>query len=724
MIINNKKLGPWSCLVFGTALVSTPWQVSLAIDDDTRLEEILVTASKRSEGLQDVAMSVRSVDAQEIETRGLQNMADYLTSVPSVAFNERGGGRNQTTIRGITTSVAAADPNTVGYYFGPIPVSATARGNPDLKLFDVERVEILRGPQGTLYGSGSMGGTIKVLPTMARLNETEVHIESGVSQTQHGGTNYNLSGSVNLPLIEDVLALRIVAYGYEDEGNIDKVVRGATAFGIADDREENVASNTTNGGRVSLTWQASENLSINAMVIDQDVDVDGLAEVNPSVGKWSQIRMLDEQLNDEFSVYNLEANYTGEGYDVFASASFMNRQWNQLRDVTAFGLPFAPVASLYDATDEDLQVYEARISSNGSGRWQWLLGAFYLDKENEADQVLDALGNLKGPAPILQNTIDTDNDQTAFFGELSYQITDAIKATIGARSFDFETETVRTSAAGVSSIVKTDGDELTYKYAAEYTPDDDQLYYASATEGFRPGRANRVLPASCDADLAARGFSQAPDGTDPDSLWSYEIGTKHTVADGSVTINTAVYYIDWEDIPTGFLLPCGFSFGFNADTATSRGVEIEMSAQLTPSLRMDFGGAYTDSELDASFDPDTGALRNKGGETPGVPKTTFTLAGQYDFLLMNRWQSLLRVDAQYVGDYYNALPSETRRLKSGDYTVVNLRWSADFGPWNGELYATNLFDETVNIVVDTEIPDGRVYRGKPRTIGARVRFDF
>ncbi|WCL55579.1 TonB-dependent receptor [Gimibacter soli] len=711
---------------------------------DLTLEEIVVTANKRTENLSDVAMSVRAIGGEEIDARGLQGMGDYLTSVPSIAYNERGGGRNQITIRGITTGALAADPNTVGYYFGDVPVSATARGNPDLKLFDVERVEILRGPQGTLYGAGSMGGTIKVVPAGAKLNEVEGTVEGVISKTRYGGTNYSGAGAVNVPIAEDKMAVRLVAYGYENTGYVDNVASGATAYGIPDKVTNNVASETTKGGRFAMKIQATEKLSLDTMIIVQNQNVDGLPEVSLPDGGWTQNRWRQEDLNDDFRVYNLVANYEGDAVNLTASTAYVERDWNQLRDIHALGLfaflPDAPL-QLYDGNEEKFWVHEARLSSNTDSKFQWLAGGFLLDKKldfsnglqwfGSAQSIEDSLlGVLFGATKdmVLHARNNTHNaNQYALFGEASYQFTEKLKATLGLRWFKF-TDDRELAVSGIFSnstdLLTTSADTFNPKVALNYTPNDDHLYYVSATKGFRPGNPNNPLPDACTADLKARGFDKAPDGTTPDSLWSYEAGTKLSLADGRVALNGAVFYIDWKNIPTSYILPCGFSFGFNADTATSKGLEVELAAQISSNWRLDIGGAYTDAHLDASFNPDTGELRNEGGQTPGVPELTLGLGTDYSFELAGRWASMIRLDAQYVGGYYNFLPSEAVRQRAGDYATVNLRWNTDFNGLNFELFANNLFNETVNIVVDTEFTDGRTYRGRPRTIGARVRYQF
>ncbi|HBM82209.1 MAG TPA: hypothetical protein DD459_00935 [Halieaceae bacterium] len=739
----NKLFGIGALLATASGLQGSP---ALAQTDtsEIRLEEVVVTASKRTASLQDLNMSVRALDAHEIDVRGIQSMGDYLTSVPSVAFNERGGGRSQITIRGISSGVLAVDPNTVGYYFGEVPVSDMARGNPDLKLFDIERVEILRGPQGTLYGSGSMGGTIKVVPNSARVDEFEGQAEAVLSTTSKGGNNYSGAGSINIPLVDDKLAARLTIYDYENDGFVDNRRRGGGAYGIQDANIADIAAESTSGARLAVKWRVSDRFDLDAMVITQNQTVDGLPEVTPQDGDWAQNRWTDEDLNDDFDVYNMVASYSGDGFDVLASSAYMERDWNQTRDVHTLGVlsfqPDAPLA-LFDGNQEEQWVHEVRVSSNSDSKLQWLVGAFYLQKDLDFDNnlywygsqasieqsLLYSLFGANAGDPLHSRANTHDASQQALFGEVSYQLTPELKATAGLRWFEFEDKR-ELSVFGIfsNSVDKlyTSDSTTNPKVALDYTPSDDELYYASATKGFRPGSPNNPLPDVCDADLSNIGFARAPDGTEPDSLWSYEVGTKLSLANGRVNLNGAVYYVDWKDIPASVILPCGFSFGFNADTATSQGVELEVSAQISDNFRVDAGGSYTDAELDPSRDPATGDIRNPGGDTPGVPDLTLSLGAEYEFQLADRYNSGLRLDAQYVGGYYNFLPSETGRRESGDYTTVNLRWRTEFGNLSGEIFANNLLDETVEIVADTEMPDGRIYMGRPRTVGARINYRF
>lgn len=705
--------------------------------DAFQLDEIIVTASRRSESLQDVGMSVRALGMEEIDTRGLQAMGDYLTSIPSVSYNEKGGGRNQITVRGISSGVSASGSDTTGYYFGEIPVSSTARGNPDLKLFDVERIEVLRGPQGTLYGSGSMGGAVRVIPAAAELDEVSGSFEGTLSTTSEGGTNYNVSGAVNLPLIDEKLAVRVVGYTYDNSGFVDNITSGGTAFGIADGEIDNVAGETTHGGRLSLRFQPTERLSIEAMVLIQDQNVSGLPEVTESDGKWKQNRWTPEDLNDDFQVYNLTVNYEGDGFDAVMAASYMDREWNQNRDLHSFPLlgATAPIL-LFDSNDEEIFVQEVRVSSNNDSSFQWLFGGYHSKKNlnftnnlswfGSAESLAGFIPGLAPHEPMHSRDNDISDEQYALFGEVSYHITDRLKATAGLRWFEYETDQdleVFGIFQNETTLLNTSASTFTPKFALNFEATENQLYYASATKGFRPGGASRPLPDACTGDLNELGFSEQPDGTTPDSLWSYEVGAKLNMADGRVALSAAGFYIDWTNIPAGILLPCGFSFGFNADSASSKGMEMEVAIQAAENLRLDIGGSYTDAELDASYNPISGVLRNEGGRTPGVPKVTFTVGAQYDFTVAD-WNSLIRMDTHYVGDYSNQLPGDAARQKSGDYTVVNLRWSTDFDGWSVELFANNLFDETIDIIVDTEMIDNRTYRGRPRTIGARLRHNF
>jgi iron complex outermembrane recepter protein len=735
------------------------------------LSEIIVTANKRVERIQDVPISMTALTEEALQKQGAESMADYLLAQPSVVVQERGPARNQIVMRGIATTVAFENP-TVAFYLDEVPVSkglgAIANGFPDLKTFDLNRVEVLRGPQGTLYGAGSMGGTVKLVPNSPQLGVTTVSGELSASDLGDGG-NYNAAAALNLPL-NDTVAWRIAGYGYREGGFVDNVFGGSpdptqpvaalgglswadvgvSSFGLPARTDRDANTVDTAGVRTYLLFAPNEDFRIRFGALYQDQKADGLPEAVPSVGRFAQNRFMQEKLQDEFQLYDVLINYQLGSAALTSSTSYMIREQNQSRDVSAFFLT-SPIA-LVDDNDTNTFVQELRLSSREDTPLQWIVGAYYAHATSDALQdanwsgtdqslveftsLLTALGAV--PAPVLPGGVlflrDDDNEarQVAGFGDLSYAFTSQFTASLGARlsSYKVSSDAFADGALnGGATSADLSGDEtvLTPKFQLEYKPNDDHLHYARIAQGFRPGGPNQAVPGTCDADLAALGLSEVPDNLDSDQLWSYEIGSKNSFAGGRGTLNAAVFYIDWTDIQTGFLLPnCGFSFASNAGKARSQGVELDFAAQITDALVFSAQGSYTDAELREDSPPGSGIGGSKGDRLPGVPEWTVSASLEYGFSIGER-DGFLRGDFRYLSDYLNRFPGDIRGLvlPSGDYEIVDLR--AGFAVSSSlrlEIFAQNVFDTRPSILVDTELPDGREVIGRPRTIGAMLRFSY
>jgi len=734
------------------------------------LEELVVTAQKRSERVQDVPISLTAISEEALQKRGLAGMGDYLMAQPSVVIQDRGPARNQVVIRGVATSAQFENP-TVAFYFGEAPVTNGlgfgANGFPDLKTFDVGRVEVLRGPQGTLYGAGSMGGAIKVMPNEPSFNRFSVTAEASASSTEHGGMGDEIAAAVNAP-INDHWAARLAAYHYQDAGYITNLYAGApdpaakvaalgaswtalgvSAFGLPARKDQDANERTVDGVRGYLTYAPSDRFKVTFGALSQTSQADGLPENLPSLGEYAQSRMIQEKLEDRFQLYTATASYRFEGADLTSVTSYITRDQSQDRDVSAFFLT-SPL-SLKDANHNDSFTQELRLSSPDGGTFSWLVGAFYAHVKSQATQdltwhgtapslkefttLLTALKALKGPA-VLGDTLFQRNDhnkaeQISAFGEASYEVLPKLRATVGVRVARYDKDTRAYSAGafngGVTTYDSSDGETVTTpKFQLEYRPDHDQLYYARAAKGFRLGAPNQPVPSTCASDLASIGLSQAPSAVKSDGLWSYELGGKRTLADGRATLNGAVFYIDWSNIQTNFLLPtCGFSFSGNAGDARSQGVELEFNWRATEALTLNASASYTDAKLTQDSPKGSGVGGKAGDRLPGIPQWTAQAGGQYAFNLRGH-DGFARLDVRYISDYLNRFPGAAKKAApAGDFTVVDARLGLDLkDKLRAELFGANLFDTKQLIIVDTELPDSRQVIGRPRTIGLSLRYEY
>ena len=721
-----------------------------------QIDEIIVTATKRETSLQETPVSVAVIGAEEITRRGIVGMEDYLKSTPGVSQLERGPGQNAVVIRGI--GLASLEATLVGYYFGEVPVGSVPgtfeSGAVDIKTVDIEQVEILRGPQGTLYGAASMGGTVRVIPKSPKLNEFEGNVEASYSNTSElGGNNSMVQGVVNIPLVEDKFAARIAFYQYNNDGYVENIagsdadaLANANLWGVGDLAiDEIVGEHSYTGGRLSLLWQPLEDLSISAMYFSQKLDQDGFIGTDATLSKTYQQRVLQfggdfegrgEHLLSDVEISNLVINYDLDWGTIVSSSSWQRRDREFDRDAGRFFFGGMPAGQLVKLPDTSFS-QEIRLASDLGGKFQFLAGAYYEDLRSENINSIYFGGADPAQNPfsdsddlILQVTNSTETEQIAIFGEISYQLSDQVKIAIGARSFDFDqTRAADLSGAligAVRSSTNGSGEKgQTYKVNLAFTPDDGTLLYAQWAQGFRLGKpiANPTLPEElCDlnGDGLADGTNLSinlPDRLDSDRLETYELGVKMGFFDERMVVNMAVYHSDWTDIPVVVRTDCGFNVTANFGSASSRGFEIESTLQLNDALLIRLGGSYIDPKL-----TETTSLGNSGDRLPNSPGRNLHLGIQYDFT-KGRRPVYANVDYSYVGEFFNGI-NETGS-EAGGYGKVDASINVEATEkFNVELFIHNLTNEDSFTSFEIVGVLSEAYRLKPRTAGLKLRYNF
>jgi iron complex outermembrane receptor protein len=610
------------------------------------LDEIIITATKRETSLQDTASSIAAIGAEELERKGIAGMEDYLTAMPGVSFLDQGVGQNNFIIRGI-----ASDPEgealrtgpSVGLYFGEVPLAGLAvqGGGANLRVVDIERVEVLRGPQGTLFGAGSLSGAVRNIPNAPNLEDVEGKIALGYSNmADRGGDNYRTEGVINIPLIEDKLAVRAVLYKHDNSGYIENVRTTTPSFAaILDDHGVetrdvgDVGATEYSGGRISALWRPVDALKINLQYVTEEAEQDGFPESQLNTGGYTQTRSPfgnftfqsplesrtlqtgdEEALEVDLSFTNLVVEYDFDWATLLSATSWVDQESFMGRDISLFfNRPVVQEASW----DVDYFVQEVRLVSDLDGKFQYILGLYYEEMDVDSPRRAFFAGDLAfspfgDPAGTGDNLLNDANltsslDQQAAFAELSYDISDQVSLTVGARRYDYERDSVSLSQGLFGTNVDSGGDVnnadetgTNYKVNLTYEPSDDSLIYAQWAEGFRPG--NTVIPPPkdiCDVDddgiLDGTNLPFA-DSFDADTLESYELGLKTSLMDNKMTFNVAVYHNDWNDIPISVQSPtCGFSLVGNAATARTQGFEVESVLRVSTDLQLIFGGSYVGS---------------------------------------------------------------------------------------------------------------------------------
>jgi len=739
------------------------------------LETVVVTAQKRSEPLQDVPAAVSALTGATLKAMDAESFTDYARSIPGLTFQDLGAGRQTPTIRGINPTAGSA---AVSYYIDETPISATFLGGFSVNpaLIDIERIEVLRGPQGTLYGSSSIGGTIKLIPHAPNLSRVEgsVKAEALVTQGADGASPGGQTELVlNVPIVQDTAALR-GAFWYRNAGGfINRTWTNAGAFGIATGppvgKVGNLPDEHTWGFRTTALFQPTEQFDLSAMIYLQHQHFDGFTDITGGASNpndqlvQNMISDVPEPQDNQFEVYNLTAKYRFGRFNVVSSTSY-NGQENeyteegvsQIQFFPSFvGLPgsgpvFPNLADTRFATYSFVQ--EARLATSESiAGFDSVIGVFYsksygprwyhytLPGYNAVVAGNDPTSPLYAPDNnVFTQSGNNRERQTAEFGELTYHFTDSLSLTGGLRHYDVSNSTevfsdgwfLTGNAPEVISrgFLHASANGFVYKGNLSYKLTPDHLLYAQYSEGFRPGFGHGQLPSICNG--------QAGSDVQPDSIKSYELGAKTSWIDRRLTVNAAAYRINWANIQQGELLPCGFRVAANFGSAVIKGAELEVSAQLTHSVSAGLSTTYLHTQLQQDL-PLLGA--NTGDPIQSVPKWQYALYAETTFPLLeanNGFAGFARVDYQYTGSAF----TDYSRLSDGSFDparemqvvrLLNLRTGVRSHAWEFALSGTNLLNRTVRQSVDpwavVTIPvpaRPRYVVTRPRTFSLSATYQF
>ena len=615
-------------------------------DGDRVYPEVVVTATKRDATIQEVPFSINAQSQADIQRSGATDLEELSRNIAGLTIQDLGPGQSQVAIRGVSAGQIVRDQpgvkEQVGVYLDESVISLSLF-TPDLDLFDLNRVETLRGPQGTLFGSGSVGGTIRYITNQPNLDESEGAIEANINTISDGGTGGHLKGVVNVPFADGRAALRAVGYTTEYGGFIDALGEGGT-------KKEDVNSGTRRGGRVALTWMPADHVTITPRFVYQKIETDGFNRqevfnlyANPFTTTRPAIRfdereqylLRSEGFTDEISIFDLTAEVNFAGFDLTYATSYTDREIVVSRDASALtgsvsvdlGYPAAGVllpSNLIDRTDVMQKTHELRLSSNtgGQARWQWLAGIFFSDTERVYSQRLPTPGyagftdgvfgagtsvavangfpNLDSP---FNSDLPYDLKQIALFGETTYDVSDRLHVTLGGRYYDYEeTRTITTGglfAAGDSGVVdETSSNGFAPRVLASYDLNDNVTLNAQASQGFRLGGVNDPLNVIlCNAgDLVTFGSFQA---YEDETLWNYEAGVKSRF--GATTLNAAVFYADITDLQVTLDAgSCSSRISFNVPEAHTAGVEFEFSTEPVEGLNLSLAGSFLEAEFDST----------------------------------------------------------------------------------------------------------------------------
>ena len=769
-----------SCLVLSTLCAPdlVRAQDSAPAAPSEALEEVVVTAERREETVQKTPISITAVTGEQLAARGITRLEDLAAETPGISMKQFAPGQTEYEMRGLPSSGGSSA--TVGLYVDNVPLAASAnsfmgKATIDPDLFDLQRVEVLRGPQGTLYGAGSMGGTIRLITAPADSKKFDAAAQTDTSHTQHGGTNWGTSGMLNLPIKEDVLAVRFVATDKYEHGFIDRIVaspfpigpggncgfvsctRGDVTSAPVVAKYDNYNWERLLGGRSAIRFTPNERLTIDLLAMYQGIHLGGLSQADTSVGVADlahyQPADVPDHLVDTFKIYSLNLNYDFDAVTFTSTtAKWIHNAWwnvdstevNENLYNTFFGAPgFYP--SPYQNSDHVEQFSEEdRVMSRGSGPFQWVAGVFYSDLTSEVDQYnatpqladVSVGGASANPLGVTyQEHTPYYLKQYAIFAEGSYRFTDQWKLTAGVRGFKYTAEqdlyvrgiyTASGNLTPTTGTTKTKSTGTSPKINLAYTPDDNTTWYAQIAKGFRPGGVNAPAPVALCGNGVVASYG-------PDSIWDYEVGEKMRFMGGAVQVNADVFYIHWNNLQQLLTLPCSYPFTDNIGTGESYGPELEVTAKANRYITLSLSGDYTTAKITSI---DAGLAGNTIGSTeqlrPGlpvlnVPKYSVTEAIDVAVPVWDDWKVTGRLSVTTTGPFYD-IDYYVEQLPG--YTLADLRTGLTNGRFSGSLYLDNITNKIAALTIDTHSWNGAVpaYQqasvNRPRTVGLQLNYNF
>ncbi len=649
------------------------------------IEEIVVTAQKREQNLIDVPMSISALGAAELEQRNITNALDLSFAVPNLSVWEQGPGRQQITIRGIGNNAGTA--SLIGLYLDEASVSGGIREQIDLRAIDLERVEVLRGPQGTLYGDGSAGGTVRFITRDPQLDGLYADALWDAYFTKGGDPSQEFTGVFNLP-VSDTFALRFAGTYGDIGGWIDQPAA----------LDEDINNQELFQIRTKALWMPSDQLELTGMVLIHRNEGDSGYNAAGDDGNLlvGVDRAAPVPFTDDYELYNLTVAYDFGPLELVSSSSYLNRDREVV--VTQFN-EISRLEFLADSVDDVEQFsQELRLVSTGDNALQWTVGAFYRDQEITTDQVSRLIFN----GALLNDAFASVESSKAWavFADTAYAITDSLEIGAGVRYFEDDRELDIRNQSDTFDAVSP-------RIYASYDITDTIKTYLSVAEGYRSG-----------------GFNTLPGRPpfDPETVTSYELGVKAVLLDGALQSELSLFSSDYEDIvATGIQPGSAQAYFSNIGEGEIKGIDWAFNWRATESLTLGFNGAYTDTEITSLRAENTAQL--PGDPIDFIPELSYSITGDYRF----NWTENVGGFASVYYNFQDSMQFTSRRTSimiqhSDELRFLDIRIGAEFSDWTLELYGRNIADED-----GLQDPFGVLNAGsrpRPRTVGVKFSTTF
>ncbi len=690
------------------------------------VETVIVTAQKRDESDRDVPMSISVLGGEQLLRTGSTRFEDYIGKVPGLTLVSTNPGSNQIVARGISIGVSAFTSGVATYVDetpytteGPFANGGTAA--PNLDTFDLQRIEVLRGPQGTLYGANALGGLMKYVTNAPDPSGFAGQVQAGVSTVEHGGTGYDLHGMVNVPLSDDA-ALRVVGYSNEYPGFIDDPHRG----------KKDINDVKISGVRASFLYAPSEDLSIRLSAIYQTLRFGDFSAEDvfpgtllPVFGDLTQEREIPQHGGTDNEIYNATIRWNAGFADVLSTTSYMRVSPTYNYDFSAYyggyltGVKGSPYGAALDFKEPVHGItQEIRLSSHDSGPLEWLVGGYYTDETSDEYEGIVPVDLSNGQIQYHDITsvgafyITSTYKEYAGFANLDYHITPTFDVAVGGR-YSQNDQTYHQVNDGplvgtADFITVSSEDVFTYSGDVRWHVAPNTMLYTRVASGFVPGGPNDVIPGST-----------LPPIYDSSSTLNYEVGVKSNLFDNRLSIDVDVFDVEWQNIQ--LIAQVGMLYGaVNGGTARSQGAEWAVGYVPLDGLTLNFSGAYTDARLTESTPASVGG--HAGDRLPYSAFWTTAVSANYERPVFEEYLGFVNANWRFSGSRGGEFSTGTRQHLSS-YNIFDLRAGIENERWTLALYVKNLSDQRAMTAVQT-YSYLTATLNTPRTVGASLTANF
>jgi iron complex outermembrane recepter protein len=731
-------------------VAAVPMEVSPDAAPRAMLEEILVSATKRELPLQAVPISADVLTAGLMEKRGVKNVGDIAARTPGVEFDAVSsfgpGIRTNMSIRGVNSNVGTS---TTGIYIDDAPIQARNYnfGNPYPVTFDLARVEVLRGPQGTLFGAGAEGGAIRFIRREPSLSKLTGLVQLEAAQTQYGQIGYEAGAAVDGPLVPDVIGVRASGWYRADVGYVDRVdpFTGSTVDGNAN---RSVSKSAT----TALTYAPTRDLQATAALTYQAIDLHDSPVFytdlsRPADGVLRNGKLLQQSATDHFYLASVKFADHLAFADLTAVISYFDREAGGVADSTnfagsvffrgfgsalgsSFPISYANAVPTTLGLEHTVLSAEARLASaDSNARLTWLAGVFY-SRASEEDTQTTIAPAVSSQASLYTDEVNTDT-QLAAFGQADFKVGERLKITAGLRIAETKNDYTQRAGGyaynGAAYFSGSAADELpvTPRFGLSYQSAAADLYYVTVSKGYRIGGVNVASAADC--------LESIPNSYSSDSLWSYELGAKKALAGGAVQIDASVFHIDWRNVQqSGIIASCGFSYVVNSGSVISNGFDLAMQAQATDRLRVALAMGYTDAYFNSTVTRRGLVIVDKGTAVGGLPRVPapWTVRASAEYRVLIAGQFVGHMSAEDVFHSHNSGPFTEADPTSSNYwpslrpdpstNMLNLRAGLSLAKFAVTLFINNALNSQPAMQRLSDVPASKLYYAstfQPRTFG-------